>query len=84
MPPDHPQMGPPLAAHLFEPPFSKSWIRLSMFSNFDLTANSLYQSLQERIFFSFLDRMVLFLSSLGLYFFLFFHRGISSASDFFA
>ena len=43
MPPDHPQMGPPLAAHLFEPPFSKSWIRLSMFSNFDLTANSLFE-----------------------------------------
>ena len=54
MPPDHPQMGTPLAAHLFEPPFSKSWIRLSMFSNFDLTANSLYQSRQQRIFSLFL------------------------------
>ena len=43
MPPDHPQMGTPLAAHLFEPPFSKSWIRLNMFSNFDLTANSLFE-----------------------------------------
>ena len=42
-----------------------------------------YQSLSQSNFFSFLNRIVLFLSSLDLFFPFFFHKGLSSAFDFF-
>ena len=41
-----------------------------------------YQSFSKRNYFPFFDRMVLFLSSLGLFFFKFFHQGLFSAFDF--
>ena len=68
-----------------------SFLTLCM-ANFVLTATSLFEiwtpawsfataSRFHEGFFSFLARVVLFLSSLGLYFFLF-HQGLSSAFDF--